>query len=99
MRWREAMTDKVLRTVTETIETEMARDRMSRAIRNWMVKLNDDPSWREWKRSSIGYTLHFDDEFMPPKEMADEFKFSSETVDAEHAVVTRYMALHDTANS
>ncbi len=78
--------------------TEMARDRMWRAIRNWMAKLDDYPGWREWQRSRVGYTLRFDDEFMPPRKMACEFQFS-EKVDAEHAVVRLYLELHDTVNS
>lgn len=62
-----------------------------------MAKLNDYPGWRAWKRSQIGYTLYFDDEFMR-KERAGEFTFSAE-VEAEHAVVTRYLELQDTVNS
>jgi hypothetical protein len=79
------MTDRVSSTVVT--KTEFARDRMSRAIRNFIIKLDDQPGWREWKQSSISNTLHFDDELMPSENMADEFKFSEE-IAAEHAVVT-----------
>lgn len=77
---------------------ETATDRMSRATRNWLVKLNEYPGWREWRRSTIGYTLYFDDEFTQPREGASEFKFSA-TTDAEHAVVTLFLELQDTVNS
>ncbi|MBC7906380.1 MAG: hypothetical protein H7Y60_06485 [Rhodospirillaceae bacterium] len=42
--------------------------------------------------------MHFDDEFMPPKEMAEEFKFS-EKAEAEHAVVMTYLTLLDAVSS
>lgn len=63
-----------------------------------MHKLQEYPGWREWKRSQIGYTLNFDDEFMPPEKHAEEFKFSPE-MELEHAVVTSYMELLSTANA
>jgi len=62
------------------------------------VKLNEYPGWIEWRRSSISHTLYFDDEFVPRREIAREFKFSAK-VNAEHAVVTRYLELHDTVSS
>lgn len=79
-------------------EVESARQRVSRAIRNWMIKLEDYPGWREWRKSRIGYTLHFDDEFMPPKQISEEFHFDPQ-VDAEHGVVTLYLSLLDTVSS
>lgn len=78
--------------------SETARDRMSRATQNWMKQLDEYPGWREWRRSKIGHALHFDDEFMPPKEMAAEFKFSA-PVETEHAVIMQYLTLLDTVNS
>lgn len=75
-----------------------AKERISNAIRDWMYKLQEYPGWREWNLSKIGYTLNFDDEFMPPEKHVREFKFSSE-MEAEHAVVTSYMELLSTANA
>jgi len=78
--------------------TGPAQERISNAIRDWMHTLQEYPGWREWKRSQIGYTLNFDDDFMPPKEAIEEFKFSPK-LELEHAVVTSYMELVSTANA
>lgn len=75
-----------------------AQERISKAIRGWMHKLEEYPGWREWKRLQIGYTLNFDDEFMPPNKQAEEFKFSPE-MEKEHAVVTSYIELLSTTNA
>ncbi|SFK94387.1 hypothetical protein SAMN05444421_11149 [Celeribacter marinus] len=75
-----------------------AQERISIAHRDWMHKLQEYPGWREWKRSHIGYTLNFDDEFMPPEKHAGDFKFSLE-MELEHAVVTCYLELLSTANA
>ena len=34
---------------------------MSNAIRAWMVRLEDYPGWKAWKREMIGHTLNFDE--------------------------------------
>lgn len=75
-----------------------AQERISNAIRDWMRKLEEYPGWREWRRLKIGYTLRFDDEFMPPEKYAKEFRFSPE-MEIEHAVVTSYMELLSTAHA
>lgn len=75
-----------------------AKEQISSAIRDWLHKLQEYPGWREWKGSQIGYTLNFDDEFMPPEKHVEEFMFSPE-MEMEHAVVTSYMELLSTANA
>jgi len=75
-----------------------SQERISNALRDWMHKLQEYPGWREWKCSQIGYTLNFDDEYTPPEEYVEEFKFSPE-IEKEHAVVTSYMELLSTVNA
>lgn len=75
-----------------------AQERISNVIRDWMNKLQEYPGWQEWKLSQIGYTLRFDDEFMPPEKNIEEFKFSPE-IEKEYAIVTSYMELLSTANA
>lgn len=79
-------------------EKTTAKESISQAIRDWMLKLQEYPGWREWKRSQIGYTLRFDDEFLPPEKIVGEFTFSPE-LDREHLVVISYMELLSTANA
>lgn len=79
-------------------KADPAKSRMSRAIRNWMVNLNNYPGWREWQRSKISHILHFDEELELSAALPNEFKFSSH-VEIEHAVITLYLALQDTVNS
>lgn len=75
-----------------------AQERISHALGDWLQKLQEYPGWQEWKRSQIGYTLNFDDEFMPLETLSEEFKFSPD-IEREHAVVTLYMELLSTANA
>jgi hypothetical protein len=80
------------------ILSSTAQERISNAIGDWMHKLEEYPGWLEWKRSQVGYTLNFDDEFMPPEKHVREFMFSPE-MKKEHAVVTSYMELLSIANA
>jgi len=41
-----------------------AQERIVTVIRDWLLKLQEYPDWREWKRSHIVYTLNFDDELL-----------------------------------
>ena len=75
-----------------------AQERIFHAIRDWMHKLREYPGWQEWKVSSLGYTLNFDNEFVPQEKFAEKFNFSPE-MEIEHAVVTSYMELLSTANA
>ncbi|MFP4328328.1 MAG: hypothetical protein ACLFQL_09990, partial [Paracoccaceae bacterium] len=75
-----------------------AQERISLAIGDWMHKLDEYPGWREWKLSQIGYTLRFDDEFMPTENISEEFKFSPE-IQGEHDIITLYLELLSTANA
>lgn len=75
-----------------------AQQEILEAIGEWIRKLEDYPGWQEWKRSQIGYTLNFDDEFMPSEMVLEEFKFSPE-IEREHAVVSSYMELLTTTNA
>ena len=80
------------------IEKTTAKESISQAIRDWMLKLEEYPGWREWKKLHIGYTLWFDDEFLPPKNLVGEFTFPPE-LDRERVVVMLYMELLSTANA
>lgn len=79
--------------VAET-EVETSRERMSRAIRNWMISLDSYPGWREWQRGRIGYTLLFDDDFLPSSVHASEFHFNPQ-IESQHEVVVNYLTLLD----
>lgn len=75
-----------------------AKERISHAIVGWMHKIQEYPGWQEWKQSQVGYTLNFDDEFMPADKFSEEFKFSPE-IERERAVATSYLELLSTANA
>jgi hypothetical protein len=79
--------------------SETQRDRMTSAIAAWISRLETHPGWKEWKRQQFAHTLHFDETRWPLlDELENEFKFS-EVVEGEHAVVIKYLALHETVRS
>lgn len=82
----------------EMSTSSSAQERMSYAVGDWIHKMQAYPGWHEWKRSQIGYTLNFDDEFMHTEKFPEEFKFSLE-IEREHAVLTLYLDLLSTANA
>jgi hypothetical protein len=77
---------------------ETQRDRLVGAIAVWMARLESYPGWKEWKRRHFVRTLHFDEMLSIPNELEAEFKFSEE-VEREHAVVIKYLGLHETTRS
>jgi hypothetical protein len=78
---------------------ETQRDRLVSAIATWMARLESYPGWKEWKRRHFVRTLHFDETLLSiPDELEAEFKFSDE-VEREHAVIIKYLGLHETIRS
>lgn len=74
-----------------------AQKEIFEAIAAWMQKMQEYPGWKDWKRSQLGYTLRFDDEFLQ-SELISEFRFSVE-MEREHAVITAYIELLSTAQA
>ena len=61
-----------------------------------MMKLQEYPGWKEWKRKQIGHTLNFDDPFPVLSEVNPrEFKFTV-GVEKQHSVVVQYLGLQAT---
>lgn len=75
-----------------------AKESLSKAIGDWMLKLQEYPGWQEWKKSQIRYTFLHDDEFVAPDKDVGDFTFAPE-FDRQHAVVISYMELLSTANA
>jgi hypothetical protein len=72
---------------------------MTGAIGVWLTRLESHPGWKDWKRKHLAHTLYFDETLgLPSDKPEDEFTFSGE-VEREHAVVTKYLGLHETIRS
>lgn len=74
---------------------DVHRNRLSRGIQDWIVQLDDYPGWKEWNRSKISRTLHFDDEFRAVDEHPGKFDFDPET-ERQHDLIMRYFTLLQT---
>lgn len=80
----------------DEVDTARHRTRISLAIRDWMMALNDYPGWREWNRGKVSRTLWFDDAFLRPTERPQVFEFDEET-NKQHALLMRYFSLFQTS--
>jgi hypothetical protein len=78
--------------------SETKSDLLLSEIGAWMGRLESYPGWKEWKRRHLVSTLHFDDRLLMRDEIESEFKFSDE-MEREHAVVIKYLGLHQTIGS
>ena len=68
---------------------------MSEAVRTWIVKLDDNPAWIEWKRKHVAHTLYFGESSETPDNLGD-FVFPP-MVEKQHAIVFGYLGLEQTA--
>jgi hypothetical protein len=70
------------------------KDRMSSAIRAWIIDLDQYPGWRKWKHKQVGYTLHFDDPLFSHSH--EKMFVFSEEIERQHVVISQYIALQST---
>lgn len=78
---------------------ETDRDRMSDAIRVWMVNHENEPGWKEWRQKRIASTLYFDDPFPLETQPAEEDFVFSDVIEKQHAVVIQYLYLQHTIST
>src|ERR1700733_3427982 len=67
---------------------------MSEAVRTWIVKLDDNPTWIEWKRKHAAHTLYFGESSETSDNLGD-FVFPP-MVEKQHAIVFGYLGLEQT---
>jgi hypothetical protein len=81
-------------------------NRVSEGIRAWIMRLNDEPGWREWSRSRVGQVMYFDDPLEDVEDLDDledledlprEYVFRP-PLDKQHTVIVQYLGLQQTAN-
>lgn len=74
-----------------------AQEKLWASITKWILDLQEYPGWKEWKRKQLGYTLLHDNELAASRyNNLTDFNFSDE-IEKQHAVITKYLALLDTA--
>lgn len=74
---------------------ETHRNRMSNAIRIWLIKLDEVEGWRDYKEKQIEHTLGFDGQVFMRSEPIGDFIFPPK-LEKEHAVITQYLDLIQT---
>jgi hypothetical protein len=72
-------------------------NRVSEGIRAWMMRLNDEPGWREWSRSRTGRVMYFDDPLEDVEDLPREYVFRP-PLDKQHTVIIQYLGLQQSAN-
>jgi hypothetical protein len=65
-------------------------NRVSEGIRAWMMRLNDEPGWREWSRSRTGRVMYFDDPLEDVEDLPREYVFRP-PLDKQHTVIIQYL--------
>jgi hypothetical protein len=69
------------------------RDALSDGIRAWMIRLNEEPGWKEWSIARTGHAMHFDDPRV--EDLPSGYVFRS-PLDKEHAVVVQFLGIQQT---
>jgi hypothetical protein len=72
------------------------RDALTNGIQAWMIRLNEEPGWKEWSVARTGHAMFFDDPLI--EDVPSEYVFRS-PLDKEHAVVVQYLGIQQTANA
>ena len=70
---------------------------MLNAIRGWMVSLDTNPEWKQWRRRKFARTLYFDDPFFSDDALDREFVFPVD-VEKQHAIVIQFLGLQESIN-
>lgn len=70
--------------------TSAQREKIHRAIREWMVQLNSYPGWSEWNQKKIRFVMYYEDAVSV--ELEPEFQFSID-IEKQHSIIMSYLSL------